>query len=109
MQKQSWSEILIPNIEKSILKKFSFKIGRTYICISTKNFFGTELEVLNFWNWNGTVGTFNFGSELELERNCQSGALERNWNFGTSKRGAELELEVWIILELWEHCNNDEQ
>ena len=59
-----------------------------------KKFFGTELEVLNFWNWNGTVGTFNFGSELELERNCQSGDLERN--FGTSKRGAELELELEV-------------
>ena len=34
-----------------------------------KLFFETELEleVLNFWNWNGTVGTFNFGSELELD------------------------------------------
>ena len=43
-----------------------------------KKFFGTELEVLNFWNWNGTVETFNFGSELELERNCQSKAVI--WN-----------------------------
>ena len=80
MQKQSWSEILIPNIEKSILKKFYLKSGaHIYNVYRQKFFFETELEleVLNFWNWNGTVkaGLWNGTGTLELLNEV------RNWNW----------------------------